>query len=71
MSDKFEMVALIVGASTPVGAFIVFFLSKFLMARKEIWQLQMKDERHDEDIKDMKKDIEELQDRWDRVGRNS
>lgn len=69
MSDKFEMVALIVGASTPVGAFIVFFLSKFLMARKEIWQLQMKDERHDEDIKELKELYKDLDERWDRVGK--
>ncbi len=67
MKENLSTILLMIGIITPSCAFIVFWVGKLLNLRQEIIELQMKDQFKDQIIKDMQKDIEQLQEQWNRV----
>lgn len=67
MKDNLNTILLFIGIVAPTAAFVVFWVGKILNLRKEIIELQMKDQFKDQTIKEMQKDIEQLQEQWNRV----
>jgi cell division protein FtsL len=65
--DTVEALLMFIAVITPTAAFVVFWVGKLLNLRKEIIELQMTVGYQGKEIAEMKRDIEQLQDQWNRV----
>lgn len=68
--DTIEAILLLIGILTPLAAFVVFWVGKLLNLRKEIIELQMNQGFDRQQMSEMKKHIEQLQE-WYNNGRNN
>lgn len=70
MNVTFGDIAVGIGAAGTLGAIVVWWVSRILDLRKEIIQLQMKDEFKAKQIEDLCERIEKVEDYYNR-GRNN
>lgn len=66
--DTLELLLLLIGVLTPVAAFVVFWVGKLLNLRDEIKELQMNAGFDRQKISKLEERVEDLEDKWDRVG---
>jgi len=71
MKQTLETIVLVFSVVSGVGAFVILIVGKFLNLRDKITKLETKDQFTDKDISDMKEDIKQLQDQWNKTGRNN
>jgi cell division protein FtsL len=70
MSVTFGDIAVGIGAAGTLGAIVVWWISRILDLRKEIIQLQMHREFDRQEINELKEEVKELKDYYNR-GRNN
>jgi hypothetical protein len=68
--ETLESILLLIGVIAPAAAFVVFWVGKLLNLRKEIIELQMNQQFDRQRIVNLEKDIEQLQE-WYNRGRNN
>ena len=69
-STTLETVLLLIGILAPTAAFVVFWVGKILNLRKEIIELQMRQEFQDKTIKRLQEDMDKFE-RWYNHGQNN